>query len=166
MRFDICGDIHGHAEKLVELLGVLGYQSSGGVYRHTEKDRKVLFLGDFIDRGPSIRATLKIVKAMVDAGSALAIMGNHEYNAICFHTLKNDTEGKWMRSRNDAHIHQHIETLYQFKNHRDELGDYLDWFWTLPLYYEIEGFRAIHASWDPQSLEVLSSCLTWPGVEV
>lgn len=46
----------------------------------------MIFLGDFIDRGPKIRETLQIVRAMVDAGTALAVMGNHEYNAICFHS--------------------------------------------------------------------------------
>ena len=43
-----------------------------------------MFIGDFVDRGPGIGEVIEIVRAMVDAGDALAVMGNHEYNAIAF----------------------------------------------------------------------------------
>lgn len=83
MNYDIIGDIHGHADKLKELLHKLGYQSVDGIYLHAE-GRKVIFLGDFIDRGPKIREVLHIAKNMCDNGYAIAIMGNHEFNAITF----------------------------------------------------------------------------------
>ncbi len=54
---DFIGDIHGHAEKLEDLLLKQGHAKHYGAYPHT--DRKVLFVGDFIDRGPNIRETLK-----------------------------------------------------------------------------------------------------------
>ena len=47
--YDLIGDVHGHDDELVGLLTALGYQEVRGVYRHHE--RKVIFLGDFIDRG-------------------------------------------------------------------------------------------------------------------
>ena len=77
---DFIGDIHGHADKLEALLQKMGYEKQNGIYKHQE--RKALFLGDYIDRGPKIRETLEIVKAMVDEGHATALMGNHEYNAL------------------------------------------------------------------------------------
>jgi hypothetical protein len=40
-----------------------------------------VFVGDIIDRGPRIREALHIVHDMVEAGQALCIMGNHEFNA-------------------------------------------------------------------------------------
>ena len=46
---DFIGDIHGHADKLEELLLKLGYTKSAGAYSHPQ--RKVLFVGDYIDRG-------------------------------------------------------------------------------------------------------------------
>ena len=76
---DLIGDIHGHADKLEELLLKLGYAKNNGAYSHPH--RKVLFVGDYIDRGPKIRETLEIVKSMVDSENAIALMGNHEYNA-------------------------------------------------------------------------------------
>ena len=77
--YDLIGDIHGHAAELRQLLEKLGYSQHGGIYLHP--DRKVIFLGDFIDRGPQIREALGIVRVMVESGSALAVMGNHELNA-------------------------------------------------------------------------------------
>src|SRR6056297_1711639 len=86
---DLIGDIHGHADELKELLLKLGYQKNNGTYSHPE--RKVLFVGDYIDRGPKIRETLQIVKSMVASGNAIALMGNHEYNALCFHFQDNES---------------------------------------------------------------------------
>ena len=82
--YDIIGDIHGHATKLEELLENLGYDAADGVYRHPT--RTVIFVGDFIDRGPEQREVLQIVRSMCDAGSAQAVMGNHEFNALGFGT--------------------------------------------------------------------------------
>ena len=56
---DFIGDIHGHADKLEALLIKLGYFKVNGAYSHPH--RKVLFVGDYIDRGPKIRETLQIV---------------------------------------------------------------------------------------------------------
>ena len=104
---DFIGDIHGHAVELEELLLKLGYSKSKGIYSHPA--RKVLFIGDYIDRGPQIRETLQIVKGMVDNGNAIALMGNHEYNALCFHFQ--ETEGGHLRKHLIKNIIQHFETL-------------------------------------------------------
>lgn len=118
---DFIGDIHGHAGKLTELLTSLGYALRNGSYWHP--DRKVLFIGDYIDRGPQIRETLKIVRAMVDNDNAIALMGNHEFNAICFH-LEDKRNGGHLRKHSVKNILQHCETLKQFKDWQDEYVDY------------------------------------------
>lgn len=81
--YDLIGDIHGQHEKLVTILRALGYRARGDFagWSHPE-GRKVIFLGDYIDRGPAVRAVLHDVRGMVEAGDALAIMGNHELYAI------------------------------------------------------------------------------------
>ena len=56
--YDFIGDIHGHADKLEELFLKLGYTQKGNAYEHPE--RKAFFVGDYIDRGPKIKKTLKI----------------------------------------------------------------------------------------------------------
>lgn len=50
--FDVIPDIHGQADKLKGALGNLGYQERNGAWRHSDPTRHVVFLGDFIDRGP------------------------------------------------------------------------------------------------------------------
>jgi|SRR5690554_5763814 len=153
---DLIGDIHGHADELEELLKKLGYSKTNGAYSHPE--RKVLFAGDYIDRGPKIRKTLKIVRSMVEAGSAIAIMGNHEYNALCFHL--EESEGGHLRKHLIKNVIQHYKTLHAFQNRQAEYEDYLDWFMTLPLYYETETYRAVHACWDNENIELLRKTLT------
>ncbi len=152
--FDIIGDIHGHAQELEVLLLKLGYSSATGIYKHPE-NRKVIFLGDYIDRGPKIRETLHIVKNMCDTGNAYAIMGNHEFNAICFHTI-DKKNGGYYRKHGISEIIQHYETLKQFQHHQDEFYDvFLPWFHTLPIYLEFDSFRAVHACWDEQHIDWL-----------
>ena len=152
---DLIADIHGHADKLVELLLKLDYKKSNGAYSHP--NRKVLFVGDYIDRGPKIRETLEIVKAMVDSENAIALMGNHEYNALCFHFQ--ETEGGHIRKHLIKNIIQHYETLKQFQNRQREYEEYLDWFKTLPLYFETDTFKAVHACWDNNNIEYLKKTL-------
>jgi len=152
---DLIGDIHGHADALKSLLTKLGYEPENGVYSHP--DRKVLFVGDYIDRGPQIPATLKIVRSMVEAGQAIALMGNHEFNALCFHHQKEG--GGHLRPHLIKNIVQHYETLRQFKNRQEEYGHYIEWFKSLPLYYETDHFRAVHACWDAESIQVLQDTL-------
>lgn len=146
--YDLIGDIHGHADELVRLLAALGYEERGGVYRRS--DRKVVFLGDFIDRGPEIRRVLEIVRPMVEAGHALAVMGNHELNALAYHTEDRDSPGDHLRRRTPKNEKQHRATLEQLPS--PELRSHLEWFRTLPLWLDLDGLRAVHACWDERAM--------------
>ena len=152
---DFIGDIHGHADKLKQLLEKMGYTRQNGGYAHP--DRKVVFVGDYIDRGPHIPETLEIVKSMVDQGQAVALMGNHEYNALCFH--KEKASGGHLRPHLIKNILQHYETLKQFKNRQEEYEAYIEWFMTLPLFLETDTYRAVHASWDQGNIDYLKRTL-------
>jgi len=154
---DLIGDVHGHADELEKLLQKLGYSNKNNYYSHPNPKRSVLFIGDYIDRGPKIRETLKIIKKMVDNNTAIALMGNHEYNALCFH--QKDLDGNYLREHSEKNIRQHLQTLEQFENNKDELDMYLDWFKTLPLFYETDNFRAVHACWDYKSIDYLKNNL-------
>jgi len=152
---DFIGDIHGHADELERLLKHLGYTKHSHSYSHP--DRIVLFVGDYIDRGPKIPRTLEIVRSMVEEGNAIALIGNHEYNAICFHFQLPD--GGYLRKHTNTNIAQHSQTLNQFKNKQKDYEDYLDWFITLPLYYENEAYRAVHACWDGDKIDILKKSM-------
>lgn len=152
--YDIIGDIHGHADKLEAILKKLEYEKRGTNYFHSE--RKVIFLGDYIDRGPMIRETVQIVRQMVENGSAIALMGNHEYNAICYHTQNEN--GEYLRERSEKNKMQHSQTLNQLSD-KIELEQTINWFKTLPLFYENENFRAVHACWDDRHIDKLENVL-------
>lgn len=146
--YDIIGDIHGYADQLEELLKKLGYENGSGYYKHPE--RKVIFVGDLIDRGTKIRETLSIVKRMVDENSAMAVMGNHEFNFLCYNT--EISPGKFLRPHTKNNNKQVKQTLLQFKNHENEMNEYLNWFRKLPLYLEIDGIRIVHACWEDENI--------------
>ena len=151
-QYDLIGDIHGHHDKLTALLHRLGYLPHGESFHHPEGS-KVIFLGDYIDRGPKVRQVLCTVRAMVDAGDALAIMGNHEYNAVLYHTP--DDKGGWLRPRRLDRDSGLRVTLGQFAGLDDEWADWLEWMKSLPMFLDMGGLRAVHACWDAQSMQQL-----------
>lgn len=154
--YDLIGDIHGHADELKALLSEMGYQPTpSGVFAHPE--RRVIFLGDFIDRGPKIRETLHIARGMVEAGHAMAVMGNHEYNALCYHTKA--ANGQPLRPHTDNNIKQHSATLGAFKDHPEEWSSHLEWMMQLPLWLELEAFKVIHACWQPIHIQEVGKAL-------
>ncbi len=147
--YDIIGDVHGCAWTLAKLLDKLGYQKEHNLYWHPS--RQAVFVGDIVDRGPRIREALHLVKNMVDAGHALCVMGNHEYNAIGYTTRVSDAEGdEFLRPHTPRHNRIIAETLEQFADYPAEWQMFLEWFKTLPLFLEMPGFRVVHACWDDQ----------------
>lgn len=151
--YDIIGDIHGHADELVQLLQLLGYRKSKIVFKHPY--RQAIFLGDFIDRGPKIRQVMEVVLPMVHENYALAVMGNHELNALAFHTEDPNRKGSYLRERSEKNIHQHSETLRQLNP--SDLEFYLSWFRTLPLWLDLPGLRAVHACWDDTEMRKITA---------
>jgi hypothetical protein len=150
--YDIIGDVHGHAAVLEELLGGLGYRRRQGCYRHP--DRTAVFVGDLIDRGEENFKTLEIVKAMVDNDRALVVMGNHEFNALCYHTRGED--GRYLRPHIEKNKTQHREVLREIEERGNAAWEqYLEWFRRLPLFLDLEGFRVVHACWDRASIDFI-----------
>ncbi len=163
-NFDIIGDIHGYASTLETMLHTLGYSlNTQGYYSHDS--RKVIFVGDFIDRlSGGQRAVIDIVRPMVDNGSALAVMGNHEFNAIAYHSLHPET-GLPLRNHSPNHQRQHQAFLDEYGEDETALKTVIDWFKTLPLYLELDDFRVIHACWHHASFkaikdDLVDGCLT------
>jgi len=80
--FDIIGDVHGCIDELNLLLNKLGYvQTDGRTPAHPE-GRRVIFVGDLVDRGPDSPGVLRLAMDMVAAGSALAVPGNHDMKLV------------------------------------------------------------------------------------
>ena len=162
MNYDIIGDIHGHADALEALLVSLGYRHSAGAWRHL--DRQALFVGDFIDRGPQQVETVNLVRRMVDAGAAQAVMGNHEFNAIAWFLPDPECPGEYLR--------KHHSTKYGDKNRKQHQAflsavegtplheELVRWFMTLPVCLDLPELRLVHACWHGAALEYLRPHLT------
>lgn len=153
--YDLIGDVHGHANELVQLLETMGYRRERGAYRHPE--RTAIFLGDLIDRGSQIRETLEIVRPMVEDAGALMVLGNHELNAIAYATEDRRRAGEHLRRRNPRNTKQHAATLAQLP--QAELTTYLNWFRTQPLWLDLDGLRVVHACWDDRAMASLAPAL-------
>ena len=152
-KYDIIGDIHGHHEKLAGVLDTLGYRTdANGRVSHPD-GRMVLFLGDYIDRGPENRKTLKTVRGMVEDGTALALMGNHEFNAIAYETPR--PGGGWLRRHDEKNRKGNADTLIEFEGREEEWADWIEWFKGLPMWIDLGELRAVHACWDDASIALI-----------
>jgi Calcineurin-like phosphoesterase len=108
--FDIIGDVHGCADELIELLGVLGYRvawTGQGEARQVQvtppSGRRAAFVGDLVDRGPNSPDVLRIVMAMVREGSAICVAGNHDAAFL-----------RWLEKPHNTLSHGLDQTVAQF----------------------------------------------------
>ena len=83
--YDVIGDVHGHVEQLVALLRQLGYVERDGLASPGTNGR-VRRRHHRPEAGPQFD-TLRLVRKMVDAGSAKIVLGNHEFNAVAYATV-------------------------------------------------------------------------------
>ena len=155
--YDIIGDVHGHADKLEGLLRLMDYEEIDGTWQHPE--RKVIFVGDLIDRGPWQIASVMIAKRMVEGGHAHVVMGNHEFNAIAYATPNPNKPGDFLRTHQGEwaakNFGQHQKFLEAVVEGSDLHLEIIRWFKTIPLWLELDGLRIIHACWDPKAMDQL-----------
>lgn len=150
MEYDLIGDIHGNASALKELLYRLGYRKSGLSWT-SPRDRKIVFVGDFIDRGKDQVEAIRIARELIESDRAMAVMGNHELNSIAwYYGHRPDTP----KNRK-----QHQAFLNQIDDRSPSHTKAIEWFLTLPLWLDLPEIRIVHACWDPQSLETLGQIL-------
>ncbi len=135
--FDIIGDVHGCHAELAELLGSLGYlpAADGAGPRRHPAGRTAVFVGDLVDRGPDTPGVLAEVMAMVGAGTALCVAGNHESKLL-----------RALRGRNVQVSHGLAESLAQLQagpeEFRAQVTAFLD---GLISHYVLDGGRLVVA---------------------
>jgi hypothetical protein len=164
--YDVIGDIHGHADALRRLLIKLECTEVDGAFRHD--NRKTIFAGDFVDRGPDQKEVLRIARKMCEAGSASEVLGNHEFNAIAWATPNGN--GGYLREHSKKNSAQHAEFLSQLGEGSPEYRDTIDWFRRLPVWLELPCLRVVHACWHEATKVVLrpylnsKNCFTEGGL--
>lgn len=151
--YDVIGDIHGYADKLVGLLEAMGYAVDPATGAYAHPSRQAVFVGDLIDRGPAQLAVVDIVRAMIDAGSAQIVIGNHEFNAVAYATPDPDEPGAFLRRHTPKNTAQHQAFLDQAAARPSAYADLIAWFQTLPLWLDLDGLRVIHACWDAATID-------------
>ncbi len=149
--YDIIGDVHGYATLLKKMLKTAGYRKSGDILLHPE--RKAVFVGDFVNRGPEIRECLKLIRGMVDEGSALAVLGNHEINLI-LNSLKKENKEPLLAS-GGKRVASVQESIRQLKSFPEEWKGYLKWLRSLPLFLDLGPIRIVHACWNDDNIDII-----------
>lgn len=136
--FDIIGDVHGCADELELLLKELGYTvcwSGKEVSVSSPNNRRAIFVGDLVDRGPRSPDALRIAKHMVEAGTALAVVGNHDDK------LKRHLDG-----RNVKVSHGLAETIEQLAQEPPEFATEMrEWLDGLISHYVLDGGKLVVA---------------------
>lgn len=158
--YDVIGDVHGYADRLKGLLGQLGYAAGepNGQWAHPD-GRQAIFVGDMIDRGEQQLGVLRIARAMVEAGAAQVVLGNHEFNAVAYATV--DPVGvDYCRPHSAKNTGQHETFLAEVGFDTPLHREIVEWFRTFPLWLDLEGgLRVVHACWSQADMDRLASHL-------
>lgn len=131
-------DIHGHFDELVELLKAWN-----------EETEQLIFMGDYIDRGPDSAKVVALVKELVETKGAIALKGNHEdmlkefladpmFNAD--HYL---LQGGYQTMM--SYGYKGMDADYLAEKFRQEHAEEITFLQNLPLYHETESFIFVHA---------------------
>ncbi len=111
--FDIVGDVHGCFDELLELLRTLGWRvNEAACAVEPRADRKLIFLGDLVDRGPRTPEVLELVMNSVAAGAALCVPGNHDMKLM-----------RKLRGRDVQITHGLAESLAQLGDRTEEFRE-------------------------------------------
>ena len=140
---DIVGDIHGEIDALEQLLGYLGYDPEG---RHPD-GRRLVFVGDFCDRGPDSPAVLNLIVPMLASGKASAVLGNHEINLL--REDAKDGSGWFFDSRRESDKPKYGPFA---RLPRADAPAILAELGRLPIALEREDLRIVHAAWRPDQI--------------
>lgn len=143
--FDIIGDVHGCYDELLALLAKLGWSVTARegepegacdvLPPATDPLRKLVFVGDLVDRGPKTPAVLRLVMNLCAVNLAICVPGNHDIKLV-----------KALRGKNVQTNHGLAESLAQLsadtEEFRREAAHFLD---KLVSHYVLDGGRLVVA---------------------
>jgi len=145
----VISDIHGHYRALQQLKERLGYNSE----RH-----QLVYLGDYIDRGPQSWDVLQEVMREVREEEAIALKGNHEQLMVSVFSGDRSNMVNWLCNGGQ-------KTLEDMNRKGDSSGksEVLRFLDQLPLYAESEQYLYVHAGVNPEKIweEQKSEDLLW-----
>lgn len=137
------GDIHGCHDKL--LVAVAKIKAHGGA-----RPYRVIFLGDYVDRGPDSRRVVNLVRGLVNSsvsekqgtyGRWEAIRGNHEDMMAA--GVTNTLVDFWRENGG-------VETVASYDGHKAEMLSHAKWLRSLPAMIQTEHHCFVHAGVSPR----------------
>jgi hypothetical protein len=137
---DLVGDVHGEIDALNTLLDRLGYPPDG---THPQ-GRRLIFVGDLVDRGPDSPAVVERVRRFVESERAHCVLGNHELN-ILLGSRKPDNVWFFHHQLRDGERREERPEVPADESTQAAL---LHFFADLPLALERPDVRVVHAAWD------------------
>jgi serine/threonine protein phosphatase 1 len=136
MRTLAIGDIHGCNVALTNLLKTV----------QPNRDDQIIFLGDYIDRGPSSREVIETLLELRKSCSPIFLRGNHEVMILA---ARNDEV-----QSNLWQSYGGLETLFSYgANYKNDLVSVPDSHWTFlehtERFFETETHIFVHANLEP-----------------
>ncbi|MNS94432.1 Serine/threonine-protein phosphatase 1 [compost metagenome] len=149
----VISDIHGCLAQLFELLNAAKYDPL--------KD-KLIFLGDYIDRGTQSKDVVEQVKALTEKYGAVALIGNHDLMMInALNGSDEGDDGLWLNNGGYLTIESYcgldfFEEGFEWEGYqqaktfiKNHFSHHIDFIHSLPYYHETENHIFVHAGLNP-----------------
>ena len=136
-KFYLIGDIHGQLSKLKNLISK--------VQSDIESDDLIIFVGDYIDRGPRSFEVIEFLLKLKSEHNIVFLIGNHEDMFLRF-VSRGDNYNNYMANGGEYTIKSYFKNLKEFKIPETHKKFYN----SLKLYYESDLFIAVHAGINPK----------------
>ena len=138
----VIGDIHGMYKLLFDLANQIKDDA-----KNTSGLHKIIFLGDYVDRGPDSVGVVDFVKGpfFKKLGfDVVALMGNHEEMMLAYCNVKGFYNGEvWLPNGGTATVNSYGGSVH------DIYYDHLEWMRKLPLFHVDKKFFFVHAGVNP-----------------
>ena len=143
IKLFIVGDIHGLYEDMENLLDKEGFFIENDCIFNKDPNKKLLFVGDIIDRGYDSLKILEIIKNSVENQDHYLILGNHEQKLINSYNKFINNEDTYLFGSSEAVTRTFNEFI---KLSKDKQKEYIDFLEKLPHYYVYKNNLVVHAN--------------------
>lgn len=155
----VVGDIHGRVDLLKNVFGLIeAHRQENGW-----SDSTIVFLGDYVDRGPRSGDVLQTLfhRQQADPEGLVCLMGNHEKMLLEFVDDPADRGSRWLVNGGDETLVSYgVDRLHSKSDTEDmmEAGEAMEaampsglmaWLRALPLTYRSGNIVCTHAGMDP-----------------
>lgn len=155
----VVGDIHGRADLLDHMLALIAAEPGATTAR-------LIFAGDYIDRGPDSATVLTRLQHLTTAGKAVCLMGNHERMMLDAIDRPEAAGQRWLLNGGDATLASLEASLASAgrlpgENEAERMAALAirlravlpagteAWLRALPLWWQDQGLGVVHAGADP-----------------